>query len=160
MALDEINSMTTVAFAELYFESKVDPEAWECTEDIDGGLTATEQKLRALIDATRRMTELRYRGCRTDSDQLHPFPRGGDTVVPIPIQNAVCELAYALLDGINDELEVGNASLTSQSFSGIKTTYNSDSTPLHVMAGVPSIQAWRYLTPFLRDALSVRIVRV
>lgn len=159
MALDPTKTMVTLVDAESYFESKVEAEGWECVEDISEGLTADDQKLRALIDATRRISQLRFKGCKADPTQEHPFPRGTDTTVPLDIQYAVCELANALLDGVNDELENENTRLTSHSFSGVRTTYDVSSPPAHIFTGILSIQAWRYLVPYLRDPRQLNIVR-
>jgi hypothetical protein len=160
-------SMVSLEDADLYFKGRVGSDAWDCVienlSDEDGETPEAQEcflKLQALIDATRRINNLRFRGCRASADQEHAFPRGTDTEVPKNIQYAVCELANELLDGVDDNLEMSEQSVLSQAFSGIKTAHDKDVAQLYVLAGIPSAIAWRYLLPYLHDPRQIRQVRV
>ena len=153
--------------ADLYFKGRVGSYAWDCfvtdLSDENGESPDAQEcflKLQALTDATRRINNLRFLGCKVDTDQEHSFPRGEDTTVPLNIQYAVCELANELLDGVDDNLEMSEQDVLSQSYSGIKSTHNSSVAQLYTLAGIPSAIAWRYLLPFLYDPRDIRVVRV
>lgn len=165
--LPQSGSMVSLENADLYFKGRVGSYAWDCVGDSlsdEQGETPDSQecflKLQALTDATRRINGLRFLGCLVDKDQEHAFPRGDDTTVPKNIQNAVCELANELLDGVDDNLEMSEQNVLSQAFSGIKSTHDKDVAQLYTLAGIPSAIAWRYLLPFLYDPRDLRIVRV
>ncbi len=165
--LPQSGSMVSLEDADLYFKGRVGSDAWDCISDDlsdEAGESPDAQecylKLQALTDATRRINNLRFIGCKTDTDQLHSFPRGGDTTIPLNIQYAVCELANELLDGVDDNLEMSEQNVLSQSFSGIKSTHDKEVHKLYVLAGIPSAIAWRYLLSFLNDPRDLRIVRV
>jgi len=165
--LPQTGSMVSLENADLYFKGRVGSYAWDCVigdlSDENGETPESQEcflKLQALTDATRRINNLRYIGCRTDTDQEHSFPRGEDTTVPINIQNAVCELANELLDGVDDNLEMSEQNVLSQAFSGIKSAHDKDVHQLYTLAGIPSAIAWRYLLPFLHDPRELRNVRV
>lgn len=165
--LPQSGSMVSLENADLYFKGRVTPDAWDCVGDglsEENGVTPELQecflKLQALTDATRRINNLRFLGLIVDSEQDHAFPRGDDTTVPKSIQNAVCELANELLDGVDDNLEMSEQNVLSQAFSGIKSTHDKDVAQLYTLAGIPSAIAWRYLLPFLVDSRDLRIVRV
>lgn len=165
--LPQSGSMASLEYADLYFKGRVNADAWDCVSDeisdSEGESPEFQEaflKLQALTDATRRINNLRFLGLIVDSEQDHAFPRGDDTTVPKSIQNAVCELANELLDGVDDNLEMSEQNVLSQAFSGIKSTHDKDVAQLYTLAGIPSAIAWRYLLPFLVDSRDLRIVRV
>jgi len=89
------------------------------------------------------------------------FPRDSDTEVPVVIERACYEIAYALLDGKDPELELEAIARGSQAYSSVRTTYSRDQVPLeHVMNMIPSAAAWALLKPFLRDSNYVEFSRV
>lgn len=89
------------------------------------------------------------------------FPRGEDTTVPEAIAIATYEGADALLRGVDPELEYENLMTTELRFADVRTKYDRSIAPVeHILAGVPSVIAWRYLRPFLRDGLALRMIRV
>jgi len=88
------------------------------------------------------------------------FPRNGDTLVPADIQSAAAEIALALLDGVNPELEFENIHMTSQGYGGVRSSFDRSVKPPHILSGVPSFTAWTYLKPYLRDHLSLDLFRV
>jgi hypothetical protein len=94
-------------------------------------------------------------------DQPLEFPRGEDTEVPDEILIACWEVAYALLDGVDPDLDVENLGVSSQGYASIRTTYARNQALVeHLMHGIPSATAWRYLMPFLRDADKIKLSRV
>lgn len=89
------------------------------------------------------------------------FPRGSDTTVPTVIEHACYELAHALLDGKDPELELENLSVATQRYASVRTTYNRSQVPIeHLINLVPSALAWRWLKPFIRDEDAVKITRI
>jgi hypothetical protein len=89
------------------------------------------------------------------------FPRGADTTVPEAIRIAEYEIAYALLDGKDPELELENLSIDSMGYGAVKTSYARTGLPIeHVINLVPSSVAWRLLKPFLRDSDALKLSRL
>ena len=97
----------------------------------------------------------------TEAAQPLEFPRGADSEVPQAIRLAAYEIAHALLDGKDPELELENLGIVSQGFGQVRTTYNRSQVPIeHIINGIPSASAWRYLKPFLRDDEAIKLSRV
>jgi hypothetical protein len=96
-----------------------------------------------------------------NASQTLEFPRDSDTVVPEAVRIACYEISHSLLDGKDPEMELENLGITSQGFGSVRTSYNRTQIPIeHIINGIPSSQAWRYLMPFLRDDEAIRISRV
>ena len=121
---------------------------------------SSNDKTAAVRMATEIIDTLNYIGDRTEDEQDLEFPRGSDTEIPIAIQRACFEIALALLDGAEPEIDFANQNLVSQGIANVRSTYNRNSPLPHIIAGVPSSTAWRYLLPFLRDRQAVTISRV
>ncbi len=112
-----------------------------------------------LLQATPLATAAEIR--TAEAAQVLEFPRGADTEVPEAIRKASYEIAYALLDGKDPELELENLGITSQGYASVRTTYARNQVPIeHIINGVPSPQAWRWVKPFLRDDDAVKLSRV
>ena len=137
---------------EVYFEGVLNAEAWDDASPQNRG--------KAITQATRIIDRLRFVGCKTDEDQDNQFPRGEDTVVPDDIKNACAEIALSLLDGKDPDIEYDNERLTNYKYSDTQSTYDRSSYNYHIVAGVPSITAWRFLLPYLRNDSDVRRIRV
>jgi len=89
------------------------------------------------------------------------FPRGADTVVPEAIRIAEYEIAYALLDGKDPELELENLAVNAMSYGAVKTSYERSQLPIeHIINMCPSSTAWRLLRPFLRDSDALKLSRL
>ena len=138
--------------ADNYFLQKLEVDAWE-----DSTINKRE---RALSTATKAIDRLNFEGIKADSLQDLQFPRNDDLVIPLDIEYACYELALAFLDGVNVEQEAQTIGVMSESYSGVRTTYDGDYVNEHIRAGIPSITAWEYLKPFLRDPRLMRISRV
>ncbi len=132
-------------------EAFLDSGAW------DNATSPNRDK--ALAAATRIIDRLNFAGELADEDQTQQFPRGDDTVVPDDIANACVEIAFALLDGVNPDLERQNLNVTSQGLASAKTAYDRGFAPPHIANGVPSPVAWDILKPYLRDMRGMTMVR-
>lgn len=96
------NSYVDVGTADTFFDNRINAGAWNNVVD-------TDDKARALIMATDRIDQEKYRGARASSTQRLNFPRSGisyddgapvpTTTVPRQVCNATMELALAILAG-------------------------------------------------------------
>lgn len=153
MAIDlETDSyVTTIAEGDTWFESRVGADAWDDASDAD--------KSKALAHATNIIDTLNYLGEMTEDDQAHQFPRYEDEEYPDDIISACCEIALALLDDIDMEMETENLKMVSQGYGSVRSTYDPTLGSEHIVAGVPSASAWRYLRPYLRDPQAITLSR-
>lgn len=147
-----MNPYTDPGTGDIYFATRMGSDSWDTAE--------VEDKTKALGHATMIIDNLNYLGTKLDETQENAFPRFGQTDVPNDIVVACCEIALSLLDGINPELELENLMQTHSGYANVKSTYNRDQLPEHILAGVPSSTAWRYLKPWLTDNRSIVMNRV
>lgn len=91
--------------------------------------------------------------------QARQFPRGRDTVIPQAILKATCELAYSLLDDVDPSIEIESLNITQTRIGNAESSFARTFAQPHILAGIPSIQAWHLLLPFLRDPNEVRLIR-
>ena len=173
MAISENLYYGTLNEANEYFENRLHEEAWFGSPAID--------RPKALLRATQTIDALNYKGNKhtvwelleedpdatdaeireAETEQVLEFPRGGDTVEPLIIDIACYECAYALLDGIDPDAELEQLAVVSQGVASLRTTYNRSQQPIeHLLHGIPSATAWRYIKPFLRDGYQVKLSRV
>jgi hypothetical protein len=148
----EGKAYASIAEGNTYFTERFNSDAWEDATDAN--------KAKALITATRLIDRLNFMGEKTSSSQTLQFPRNDDSTIPTDIKYATLELAHALLDGVDPELEFENLSMVAQTYSNARATYDRSSKPEHVLSGIPSIKAWYYLKPYLRDPFSFDLSRV
>ncbi len=153
----------TYAEGDTYFANRLYVSVW--TEEPDATKTI------ALTEATMRIDRLKFSGILVDDDQDLEFPRyyldadgtdngpEGDEEIPDDIQNACFELAFALLDGRNPELELENLTVLSHKFDKIVTS-KTGKILQHVLAGIPSAMAWHYLLPYLTSGRTLKLNRV
>jgi len=141
-----------LADAQEYFDERLYSDAWNDASDAD--------KLKALKMATRRIDKLSYIKNKYDESQDNQFPRGTDIDVPDDIKQACCELALALLNGLDINSEIDNLAVEGQGFANVKDTYNRTFVMDHIRAGIPSIEAWELLVPYLNDPRQVIIKRI
>jgi hypothetical protein len=153
-------SITTTIYGSLaeaneYFDLRLHEKAWSNATPAD--------RSKALWASTVIIDALNYKGNKSTvyAAQDLEFPRGADTVVPEPIRLASYEIAYALLDGKDPELELENLGIISQSYAAVRTSYSRNQVPIeHIINGIPSSQAWRWLRPFLREDDAIVIARI
>jgi len=146
-----VSNYTTETETQVYFDSRLGTEPWD-------DATSTT-RVKALGHATNIIDRLNYSGTKTESTQTNQFPRGEDTEVPQDIKNACAEIALALLDGVNPELEYENIFMTSQGYGGIRSSFDRSVKSPHILAGIPSFTAWTYLKPYLLDPLNIELHR-
>jgi hypothetical protein len=142
---------TTIDDADTYFETRLNTDAWDNAYDVE--------KTAALTQATRQIDNLNFKGDKTDATQELEFPRGGDTEVPDQIVWATCEIALQLLNDVDIEYEIGSLRAETQSYEGVRESYNRGVMPEYLLAGILSAKAWLYLKPYLRDGKTFTISR-
>lgn len=142
----------TISRANVYFSKRLNTRVWD--------ETLYNDREAALIMATRAIDKLNFAGEKYDSSQSLQFPRGDDIEIPVDIEYAAYEIALALLDGYNQDQEVETLGVLTEVYSGVRTTYDASYVNEHKRAGIPSIEAWEYLKPYLRDQTQLRLSRV
>jgi len=139
--------------ADTYISSnKLRRSSWDAATD--------EDKEIAITMATRAIDKLAYREEKYDSSQENQFPRGTDTTVPQDILDACAELAFAFIDGRDQEAEFDNIVVLSKNFGPVSNTSKENGLKSHIAAGIPSYAAWVLLLPYLRDIRYITIERV
>lgn len=83
------NSFVTVEFADLYFQNRPNSELW-------ADLSASKKE-QALIFATMKINNFNFVGSKKSQAQKLEFPRDFSPEMPVEIQYAVCEEAFAIL---------------------------------------------------------------
>jgi len=174
---------SSLAEIQAYMDDKLHETAWS--------QASAEDRRRAQIQAQKIIDRLRYKGykntvylafdadpdllleyqqgCATalatvrtaEAAQTDEFPRGADTTVPSDIKVAENEITYALLDGVDPDLELENLAINNMGIGNVRASFIRSQEPHeHLINGVPSSVAWRYLKPYLRDDDQLRLVRV
>lgn len=115
---------------------------------------------RGLKQSTRIIDQLNIRGEKKVESQELQFPRKEDDEVPNEVKEACWLIALALLDGVDPEIEFENLQMVAQGYANVRSTYDRDLPAEHLLAGVPSVTAWRLLKPFLRDRDEMTLLRV
>jgi len=150
--VDDFEYYGTLTAADLYFDNRLFSDVW---------VNATiKDRQTALIAAARAIDKLNYCNDKNSEDQNLQFPRGNDTTIPVEIEYAAYEIAIKFLEGVENEIEAQSLGVMSESYSGVKTSYQGSYVNEHLRAGIPSIEAWEYLKAFLRDSRQVNLSRV
>ena len=123
--------------AEIYFFNRLWSESWENASDRD--------KEKALLTASKTILNLSLMELET---------------IPQDLKDATCELAFALLDGIDPEREFENLSMVSQGYSNIRSTYDRSIRQEHIESGVVSWKAWQLIKPYLDVSTEIKLSRV
>jgi len=129
-------------------------------DSTDWDAAADALKEKGLLLATNMIDNLNFIGEKTVAAQAQQFPRGEDTVVPTNIKEACTHIAMRLVEGIDMELELENVFMTAQQYGNVRSVYNRDVVAEHIIHGIPSMQAWLKLKPYLREIGTVDISRV
>jgi len=163
----------TLEEADSYFAKRLHEVAWSGASALDRekALIASRSVIDALsfkgnkhsvytlLQANPSATQEHIRAA--EATQALEFPRGADTAVPEAIRVASYEIAYALLDGKDPELELENLAVNAMGYGAVKTSYERSQLPIeHVINLVPSSVAWRLLKPFLRDSDALKLSRL
>lgn len=135
-----------------FMAARLRTSAWD--NAVGGDKNAARGMATAIID------RLAFLGDKNVSTQDNEFPRGDDTTIPQAIKDAHSLITLALLDGRDMEMEFENLTLTSQRYAQVQSTYDRSQLPPHILAGVPSFEAWTILKAFLRDGSRISIERV
>jgi hypothetical protein len=164
------NSFVTEAEQIAYMATRGNASTWTTVT----GATCTEAEKVAIIEATRELSALRWRGYRVDDTQALSWPRYGvanpdspsgsefaTDVVPVVVKHATCELAFQLVKaGATDLLAQDATEGVIQKVVGpLSTTYAEPYARPRGLARLPSV------TRFLRDLLAssgsgaLRVVR-
>ena len=143
----------TIVEADAILAAKVSKAAWTAA--------TTQQKDAALAEATEIIDRLAYVGNKYSETQVNQFPRdvAAVTEVPTEVEKACAYIALSILEGKDLEQMYASQSITSTQYETAKVTYNRMRLPAHIMLGIPSVTAWRYLMQFLRDPRGIRVVR-
>lgn len=170
---DALDPGNRVAEASEWFAQRLHETAWSAATDVD--------KEKALIAARGIIDALNYKGDKAtvyalllanpsatqkeiqvaEAAQPLEFPRGADTEVPEAIRIAEYEIAYALLDGKDPELELETLAVSAMGYGAVKTSYERAQLPIeHIINLVPSSVSWRLLKPFLRDSDALTLSRM
>ena len=151
--------------ADDYFSTRLNSDAWF--------EAPVNQKLAALIVATRAIDNLAFVGTKADPLQLTEFPRSGPlntangppypVPVPVPVPVAIyiacCEEAIVRLDGIDMEIEADGIGVDIAMYAGVKETYDRTTVYEATRAGIASQTAWNALVPWLADPNSIYLAR-
>ena len=129
----------TLDEADIYLESVMNTEPWDLSTDI--------LRTKAIKAAQKIIESLSLTGTIVDGEPV------------AAIKDATVEIALRLLDGIDPETEMYNQTVKELEFDRLKQTNKSGETPLHIIAGVPSITAFNILRRFMPDITTVRLSR-
>ena len=134
-----------------YMGERLNADAWTAASSGD--------RVKAIKMATKIIDHLNYIDDLLVSTQVNQFPRTNQVAVPQDIKDACAEMALALLDGVDPELEHENLYMTQFSFVNAKIVYDRENPAPHIRSGVPSMIAWRLLSPYLRDPQQIIVSR-
>lgn len=148
----DVTPYVDVAEAQVFFNGRLNTYAWDAASDPD--------RLKSLKEASSRIDRLRFQGTRLSESQEREFPRDFQTQVPEDVLQACCLISLALLDGVEIEIENKNLSVITQSFQSSRTTYEPSVRRDHFRHGIPSVEAWECLKPYLADVQELEISRV
>ena len=129
----------TLDDADVYLTTVLNTEVWDLSTDV--------LRTKALAQATRIIRALNIPDFDTFSK------------VPADIKAATVEIALKLLDGFDPETELHNATIKSFAFDKLYQSNKDQETPLHIIAGVPSIVAFNILRRYMPDITTVRLCR-
>lgn len=135
-----------------YFGTKLNEVVWLAASD--------DKRTRAMEEATRRIDRLNFAGDKAESDQTFEFPRTDDTDIPVEIEQATYELAYAFLDGVDPEIEFELLNQEAAKFAQASSRSDVSIVMEHLVHGIPNLMAWNYLKPYLRDSQGVSLSRI
>lgn len=118
-----------------------------------------ERKYQALESATRLMLRLPWDGLPATVTQRLYHPIAGESSVPSDLKEACALIAVALLSGRSSEGEYMTAVYTHEKFGQMYVTRDTHDKPPHLLAGIPSFEAWRLIRPYLSINETVNLTR-
>lgn len=144
-------SYMTVEEANNFFNNRLRTATWTDS--------SYEDRRKSLIQATARIDRLNFAGSLTNVNQVLQFPRGTDTVIPNDIKVACALIAIRLLDEIEIDKEIENTMLQAGGYHQARTQYDRSFIQEHVLAGIPSAEAWQFLKPYLASSREITLVK-
>ena len=159
-----------MAYANTYFGRRLHTEPWDRASPSD--------KQKALIQSSDALDRLAYRGTKTVATQEREFPRDYNpghlywhsadapvnqtwptNVTDDSVLKACCENALALLDGVDPDLEYQNNRIMHHNFAGVSTKMATEIERPHILCGLASFSAFKFIRPLLADNHSIRLIR-
>lgn len=145
------NRYCDVAFADNYVnEYKIDANRWN-------GYESTKKEIFLNI-ATQAIDRLRIRGEKTVATQTLKFPRTPDTEIPLDVKKACTEIAFAMSEGKDPELEQERLFTSQKKFGqlGSSTSFFKE----HILHGIVSAEAWNFLKKYLQPNDTLNLTRI
>lgn len=148
------NSFATLAEAETYMEARLNGATWTAASD--------DNKNRALVEATRELSNLTYQGYRTTDTQALAWPRQwvvneddpnqdyyDSTVVPQRVKDAAMELAFQFIKAGTTDVAALDATdgIIRKKLDVLETEYASPWARAKGLARYPRVQA--FVAPLL-----------
>lgn len=130
----------TLDEADIYLESVMDTSAWDMSTDA--------LRTRAIKASQKIIEALNTTGTLVDGEPVDD------------IKDATVEIALKLLDGVDPQEELHSFTIKEMQFDRLKQTNKSGETPLHIIAGVPSVTAFNILRRYMPDITTVRLSRI
>jgi hypothetical protein len=161
------NSFVTLDEAAAYMESRLNGSSWETD-------ATTDNKNRALVEATRELSALTWQGTRTDDTQALAWPREWvlnpdassagfyyeSTEIPQRVKDATCELAFQFIKSGTTDVAALPATdgVIQKTIDVISTTY---ADPSHRKTGIARFpRIYKLIAPLLDGVgSSFRLVR-
>lgn len=140
-----MNDIVTIAEADTYFLTRLGSDAWNQASSAD--------RTKSIKMATRIIASLNLDESTTDYDTVETAD------FPTDMKEATYEILIKLLDGFDIDDEQNNLRIASERIAGFSAKYTDD-TQLHVIAGVPSLIAWRLLQQYLADPTTIQLDRI
>lgn len=157
------NSFITEAEAITYMAAHLNASAWTTVS----GATCTESEKVAIIESTRELSMLSWKGSRVDSTQALAWPRQfaenpdspalaylwfGSTVVPARVKDACAELAFQFLKAGTTDLASLDPSVgvVEKTIDVLTTRYQPHQRPTSLLGRFPSVA--RFIKPLLAAA--------
>jgi len=151
LIIDDTHYYGSVWEASEYLRNVANTSSWDTADN--------NVQRSALQQATQMIDRLNFKGSKSVSTQALQFPRSKDTAVPSQIKQATYHIAVQILDDIDVELEYADIRTTEEWYAKVRTKTDTTFAQEHTLAGIPSVQAWHLLKPFLRDGRRLTILR-
>ena len=161
-----------------FFDCRLHADSWENSpaSDREKALKQASHMLDRLSWTGERNTSYVVRqaqiaasGCVTDEQaildagltQQHAFPRGSDTVIPQALKEATFLIGYELLiNGADVNADFNTLNIEAEGHSSVRVNYQRDRMLPHIVAGIPSFEAWQLIHPYLQAAGEIELTRV
>jgi len=130
-------------------------------DEHDAWFEATEErKYQALESATRLMLRLPWKGLKATVGQRLWHPIAGEDEIPQDLVDACTLTASALLDQRRPEEEYMSVGRSGERYGPVSESRDTSLQAPHFVAGIPSLEAWRLIRPYIMSDGLVNIMRV